>query len=164
MNSDVPSSNSSRPPIPARLHDKPTAQGLTIPYLTLCHRGRLAPVWGAIDPHRYALVLTLRLCQVCGENLGDGEGPGNRVIVFVRPQDWLRGVGPEPGVHPECAAYSIRACPMLVPRQFTNSEVAILVNRRASRSSTGHSASGFDNRRTEHASDRGSDHAKDLAA
>lgn len=123
MNSAAPSPNSSRPQIPARLHNAPTAQGLAIPHLTLCHRDQTSPVWGAIDPERYALVLSLRLCQVCGEGLGNGAGPGQQVVVFVRPQDWVRGVGPEAGLHPECAAYSTRACPMLVPRQFTNSEV-----------------------------------------
>ncbi|MEV6096167.1 hypothetical protein [Nocardia sp. NPDC051981] len=116
MNSAAPSSNPSRPPLPARLHDAPTAQGLAIPYLTLCHRGRVSPVWGAIDPERYALVLGLRLCQVCGEELGHGHGPGHQVVVFVRPQDWVRGVGPEAGLHPECAAYSTRGCPMLAGR------------------------------------------------
>ncbi|MFE3000046.1 hypothetical protein ACFXG4_34235 [Nocardia sp. NPDC059246] len=99
MNSAAPSPNSSRPPIPARLHDAPTAQGLAIPFLTLCHRGQTSPVWGAIDPERYALVLSLRLCQVCGERLGSGHGPGQQVVVFVRPQDWVRGVGPEAGLH-----------------------------------------------------------------
>ncbi|WP_433566877.1 hypothetical protein ACQP1O_17815 [Nocardia sp. CA-151230] len=76
-------------------------------------------MWGAIDPGRYAVVLALRLCQVCGEELGDGEGPGNRVVVFLRPQDWIRGIAPEPGLHPECAAYSTRGCPMLAGRMTT---------------------------------------------
>ncbi|MRH91561.1 hypothetical protein GFY24_29675 [Nocardia sp. SYP-A9097] len=119
MNYDASSANSSRPPVLAHLHNAPTAQGLTIPYLTLCHRGRRSPVWGAIDPERYAVVLGLRLCQVCGEALGKGEGPGNQVVVFIRPQDWLRGIGPEPGLHPSCAAYSTRGCPMLAGRMPT---------------------------------------------
>lgn len=119
MNPEASSSHSSRPPIPADLHHAPRAQGLVIPYLTLCHRGRVAPVWGAIDPERYAVVLALRLCQVCGEALGDGEGPGNQVVVFIRPQDWIRGIGPEPGLHPACAAYSTRGCPMLAGRMPT---------------------------------------------
>ncbi|MEU6585926.1 hypothetical protein [Nocardia sp. NPDC046763] len=119
MNTAAPSPNSSRPPIPARLHDAPTAQGLAIPFLTLCHRGRTSPVWGAIDPERYALVLSLRLCQVCGGELGSGHGPSQQVVVFVRPQDWVRGVGPEAGLHPECAAYSTRGCPMLAGRMPT---------------------------------------------
>lgn len=118
MNSEPPS-QPSRPPILARLHDAPTAQGLTIPYLTLRHHGHITlwghrahvtPVWGAVDPERYALVLALGLCQICGNGLGD------RVVVFARPQDWLRGIGPEAGLHPECADYSARGCPMLAGR------------------------------------------------
>ncbi|MFE3757900.1 hypothetical protein ACFXO9_26635 [Nocardia tengchongensis] len=115
MDSTAPPPNSS-PPILARLHDAPTAQGLAIPFLTLRHRGPGSPVWGAIDPERYALVLALRLCQVCGEKLGHGHGPGRQVVVFVRPQDWVGGVGPEAGLHPECAAYSTCGCPMLAGR------------------------------------------------
>ncbi|MFE3060913.1 hypothetical protein [Nocardia sp. NPDC059239] len=125
MNSSAPSSNSPRPSIPARLHDAPTAQGLAIPFLTLCHRGRTSPVWGAIDPERYALVLGLRLCQVCGEDLGSGHGPSQQVVVFVRPQDWVRGVGPGVEINPECAAYSTRACPMLAGRMPTYRSNAI---------------------------------------
>lgn len=125
MNSAVPSSNSPRHPIPAHLHDAPTAQGLAIPYLTLCHRGRRSPVWGAIDPERYALVLGLRLCQVCGDELGRGEGPGNQVVVFIRPQDWLRGIAPEAGLHPECAVYSTQGCPMLAGRMPTYRSSAV---------------------------------------
>lgn len=83
------------------------------------------PVWGAIDPERHVLVLGLRLCQVCGEELGRGHGPGQQVVVFVRPQDWVRGVGPEAGLHPECAAYSTRGCPMLAGRMPTYRSNAI---------------------------------------
>ncbi|MGF6886714.1 hypothetical protein ABIA39_004512 [Nocardia sp. GAS34] len=110
MNSGVPLSDSPRPPILARLHQAPAAQGLTIPFVTLCHHGRRAPVWGGIDPARLHTVLSLRLCQICGQRLED------RVVVMLRPQDWLRGIAPEPGMHPECAHYSTRSCPVLSGR------------------------------------------------
>ncbi|WP_067903714.1 hypothetical protein [Nocardia vaccinii] len=110
MDSVVPASGSARPPILARLHDAPTAGGVTIPFVTLCHRGRRDPIWGAIDPAHLDLVFSFALCQVCGQRLRD------RVVVLLRPQDWVLGVAPEPGLHPECAAYAARGCPVLAGR------------------------------------------------
>ncbi|RDI45308.1 hypothetical protein [Nocardia mexicana] len=110
MDSVTPSPDSARPPILARLHDAPSAQGLTIPFVTLCHRGGRMPVWGALDPADLQLVLSFSLCQVCGHPFGD------RVVVLLRPADWLRGIGPEPGLHPECAHYATAACPVLAAR------------------------------------------------
>ncbi|MCM6774535.1 hypothetical protein NDR87_13630 [Nocardia sp. CDC159] len=101
---------STRAPIVARLHRLPTAQGLTVPFITRCHRGQRIPIWGSIDPGRMRVVWQLALCQVCAEPFD------HRVVVMVRPGDWLRRIGPEAGLHPECAAYSIRACPMLASR------------------------------------------------
>ncbi|WP_157186692.1 hypothetical protein [Nocardia jiangxiensis] len=110
MDSVVPSPGSPRPPILARLHDAPTAHGLTIPFITLCHRQRRDPIWGAIDPTHLHLVFSFALCQVCGKSFGD------RVVVLLRPQDWALGVAPEPGLHPECCSYAVRGCPVLAGR------------------------------------------------
>jgi len=110
MNSGAPSSDSSRPPILARLHNAPAAQGLTIPFITLRHSGGRAPLWGAIDPVRLHAVQAFELCQICGQSFGE------KVVVMLRPQDWLRGLAPEPGMHPECAHYAHRGCPVLSGR------------------------------------------------
>ena len=51
-----------------------------------------------------------RRCQICGEHIG-------ALVVFFLSTSGLAdmSVG-EPPVHPECAAYSKRACPMLAGR------------------------------------------------
>ncbi len=109
----MPATPGSRPPaaervpIPARLATAPLSSGLVVPYITLAHRDRTRPVWGNIDPHRLAEVLHHKRCQVCGEGLDD------TLVLMIRPSDYLRGVAVEPGLHPECAWYSRRACVML---------------------------------------------------
>jgi hypothetical protein len=40
------------------------------------------------------------------------------VVRYLRSADYLRGVAVEPGIHPDCAQYSVLACPMLVLREF----------------------------------------------
>ncbi|MEV0334496.1 hypothetical protein [Nocardia sp. NPDC050717] len=42
-----------------------------------------------------------------------GEGLDDTLVLMIRPSDYLRGVAVEPGLHPECAWYSRRACVML---------------------------------------------------
>lgn len=99
-----------QPAVPVRLTHAPTSQGLVVPYVTLAHRARTQPVWGKLDPVRLREILARKLCQICGQLLGD------RVVLYLRPSDYLRGVAVEPGVHPECGAYTRRACPMLSGR------------------------------------------------
>jgi hypothetical protein len=89
----------------------PLSQGLVVPHITLAHRDRTRPVWGKLDHLRLRETLSRRLCQVCGQPLED------LVVLYIRPADHLRGIAPEPGVHPECGHYSRQACPMLAGRQ-----------------------------------------------
>ncbi|MFF0532842.1 hypothetical protein ACFYT3_31265 [Nocardia amikacinitolerans] len=98
---------SARAPIPVRLADQPKAAGMVVPFLTLAHRDRSGPVWGKLDPARLQSTLLHKLCQICGDPLGE------RVVVYIRPSDYLRGIAVEPGMHPECGLYSRRVCPML---------------------------------------------------
>ncbi|MBF6341300.1 hypothetical protein IU450_36275 [Nocardia abscessus] len=100
-----------RPPIPARLVHAPLSQGLVVPHITLAHRDRTRPVWGKIDQRRLSDTVSRKLCQICGQPLAD------RVVLYIRPADHLRGIAVEPGVHPECGHYSRHACPMLAGRQ-----------------------------------------------
>ncbi|MEU2258451.1 hypothetical protein ABZ540_35395 [Nocardia xishanensis] len=101
---------SARPPIPVRLAATPTAQGMVVPFITLAHRDRTRPVWGKLDPACLRETLHRKLCQICGDPLTD------RVVLYIRPADYLRGIAVEPGTHPECGLYSKRACPMLAGR------------------------------------------------
>lgn len=95
-------------PIPQRLTEAPVSAGMVVPYITMTHRDPCKPVWGAVNPARLQQVWLHSLCQVCGQRL---DGPW--VVVYIRPWDYLRGIGPEPALHPECGFYSKRACPML---------------------------------------------------
>ncbi|MFI9504194.1 hypothetical protein [Nocardia sp. NPDC052566] len=102
------------PPVPTRLAHAPVSNGMVVPFITLAHRDRTHTVWGALDPVRHLDIFTHRLCQICGESLAvNGEPFGDRVVLYLRPSDHLRGIAVEPGVHPECGLYARRACPML---------------------------------------------------
>lgn len=83
MKSSRQQSYSPRTPVPARLHDAPTANGLIIPYITLRHRGDRLPVWGEADPHRMARAFRDCLCQICGQPHEE------KFVVCIRPQDYL---------------------------------------------------------------------------
>ncbi|MEV0027831.1 hypothetical protein [Nocardia sp. NPDC050793] len=98
---------STRVPVLVRLSNKPTAAGMVVPFVTLAHRDRSRPVWGKLDHTRLQKILWHKLCQICGDPLTE------RVVLYIRPSDYLRGLTPEPGMHPECGWYSTRACPML---------------------------------------------------
>ncbi|MEU6559412.1 hypothetical protein [Nocardia nova] len=98
-------------PVPSRLAHAPVSAGMVVPYVTLTHRDPARPVWGALNHARLQQIWLHGLCQVCGQRL---EGPW--VVVYLRPADFLRGIGPEPGLHPDCGRYSTHACPMLSGR------------------------------------------------
>jgi hypothetical protein len=96
-------------PIPVALAHLPVVAGMAVPWVTPPLPDGRHP-FGVIDQARQATCLRDRLCQVCGKPLG-------RPIVFlVRDVDLERGMTAEPGLHPACAWYSARACPMVAGR------------------------------------------------
>ncbi|WP_109529293.1 MULTISPECIES: cell envelope biogenesis protein OmpA [Nocardia] len=111
--SSTPSSpaDPARVPVPDRLAARPTSRGLVVPYVTLTHRDPARPVWGMLHHHRQRHTLWAKLCQICGQPLHE------RVVLYLRSVDYQRGLSVEPGLHPECAHYSRRACPMLTGQQ-----------------------------------------------
>lgn len=92
--------------IPATCAHRPTIGGTVIPWANV----RLAD--GGVDfrSHHHAKWLrcwTERLCQVCG-------GPLKHPIVMLGGPRQLRELlFDEPPLHPECAVYTSRACPMV---------------------------------------------------
>jgi hypothetical protein len=98
------------PPIPTRLADRPTAGGLVAPWINLRLRD------GGVDfrgQHRSRAekAITGALCQVDGQPL-DAER-----AVLLGTDEHLRSLCfAEPPLHPECAAYTSRACPMVAGR------------------------------------------------
>lgn len=104
----------STPPIPARLAHRPTRSGLAVPYISMEIDGQA--LLGEVRGIRVAECVVNRLCQACGQKILQ------RPFVFLVTQQMLDdGFSPEPPLHPECAAYSIKACPMVAGRMPTYS-------------------------------------------
>ncbi|SEU46828.1 hypothetical protein [Nonomuraea wenchangensis] len=99
--------------IPIHLAHVPTHNGMVIPYITLRHADG-TPELGRVDHNLVAECLTGRRCQLCARPLDTGADAA--AVVMARPMDFGYGYVPEPAQHPECAAYAIRACPMLSGR------------------------------------------------
>lgn len=94
------------PPVPARLARRPTVAGLVVPWISVQHADGGAAL-GAVHASRQDACLTRGWCQICG------EPHTHRIVLFARPSDMDRGYVAEPGMHPECGAYTAQACPML---------------------------------------------------
>jgi len=94
------------PAIPVRLCRRPVAGGLAVPWVVAHHAGG-TPVLGFIDGGRRDACLAGGWCQACGQPLG------SPLVLMVRARDIVAGYAAEPGLHPECAAYSAKTCPML---------------------------------------------------
>ncbi|HSU36297.1 MAG TPA: hypothetical protein VLJ88_11625 [Propionibacteriaceae bacterium] len=93
-------------PIPASLAHLPTVGGLAVPWITLATpEGRY--VFGAIDADRQRFCLYERRCKICGFALTQP------FLLLARHIDLTRQLSAEPGLHPWCAGYTTRACPML---------------------------------------------------
>ncbi len=94
------------PAIPLSLAHLPTAGGLVVPWITP-RTGGGRHLFGAVDRDRKDRALLLRLCGVCGRRLDE------RLVLLMRLSDLPRQCTAEPALHPACAAYTIRACPMV---------------------------------------------------
>ncbi|MCG5466717.1 hypothetical protein MED01_005759 [Micromonospora sp. MED01] len=92
--------------IPVPLRHRPTVGGLVVPWITVqMPDGRYR--FGAIDADRLRTAFIDHLCQICGEQM-------SRLFVFaMRTVDFERLISTEPAMHPECARYSVTACPMI---------------------------------------------------
>jgi hypothetical protein len=109
-------------PIPARLAHRPTQGGLVVPWIAV----QLADGthdFAACVGRQVNLAMLDQLCQVCGD-------PIPPPIVFFAAADQLDDMLLDaPPLHPECAAYSAQACPMVAGHLAT-------YRRHASRAST----------------------------
>lgn len=95
-----------RPTIPATCEHRPTIGGLVRPWINVELRD------GGIDfraqhTRKVRQALTERLCQVCGTPLGV------RVVLLGGPRHLEQLLFHEPPLHPECAVYTSRACPVV---------------------------------------------------
>ncbi len=95
-----------RIPIPARLAGRPLHKGLVVPWVSVV-LGDGTAVLGNLHGSKTARALLNKLCQICGDKL---EQP---LVLFASATALDLGQTSEPGMHPECAAYSAKACPMV---------------------------------------------------
>jgi hypothetical protein len=97
-------------PIPATAAHRPTIGGAVIPYINV----RLAD--GGVDfrshhTARSTACYTGQRCQLCGN-------PLRQPIVFLASADALRALQfDEPPLHPECARYVTKVCPVVAGRR-----------------------------------------------
>jgi hypothetical protein len=94
------------PAIPTRLANRPVAGGLVVPWISV-ESGDGRHLLGNIHRRRAQLCARDRLCQTCGQPLT------RPAVAFVRQRDLDKGWTAEPAMHPECATYSAKACPMV---------------------------------------------------
>jgi hypothetical protein len=94
------------PAIPVRLAGRPVTGDLAAPWISM-HHVNGTPVLGTVDHARQVACLARCWCQACGQLLT------SPLVLFARARDIAVGYVADPGLHPECAAYSAAACPML---------------------------------------------------
>lgn len=95
-----------RPPIPARCAGRPTLGGRVVPWINV----RLAD--GGVDfrsqhTARLRTALEEQRCQVCSEPLT------MPIVLLGGPSQLKQLLFDEPPLHPECAVYTSRACPVV---------------------------------------------------
>lgn len=93
--------------IPARLAHRPTQGGRVIPWIQVVLADGTADFRSVHETKRLE-ALRRRLCGVCGE-------PHAYYLVFLveGEKEVRRRHFGEPPLHPECAEYTVRACPMV---------------------------------------------------
>ncbi len=99
--------NADHPPIPAWLSGRPLAGGLVVPWITpQLPDGR--HLFGSIEQTSSEHALIHRLCGVCGRRIAPQP-----LVLLLRMSDIPRQCTNEPALHPQCAAYTAVACPMI---------------------------------------------------
>jgi hypothetical protein len=96
-------------PIPARLAGRPIVGGLAVPYISIDFGDGTYALGETHNRKAVECILGFR-CQACGQPLR------HPVVVLATDEQVERKWTEEPGLHPECAAYSVKACPMLAGR------------------------------------------------
>jgi hypothetical protein len=94
------------PPVPTHLAHRPTHGGLVVPWVSVVLADG-TPALGNLHGTRADKAFWNKLCQICGEAMT------RPIVLFATESGHARGQTSEPGMHPECAAYSAKACPMV---------------------------------------------------
>lgn len=100
-------------PLPKRLARRSTYKGMPVPFLVMVIDG--VPDFRVTDPEKWALATTRGLCAICGDKLGVN-------IFFIGgPKSVETRYFTDPGMHKDCAEYSIKVCPYLARRDWAYS-------------------------------------------
>jgi hypothetical protein len=99
-----------RPPIPLALAHRPTVGGLVVPWvnITLADGG---VDFRGIHNSKWLRAWQAGLCQVCGNPL-----LGHVAVVLLGGPNQLASYFDEAPLHPWCASYTAKACPMVAGR------------------------------------------------
>lgn len=92
-------------PIPVALAHRPTLGGLVVPWVNITLADGTADFRG-VHNTKWLTAWREGRCQTCGERL-------RGLSVFLGGDRQVSGYFDEPPLHPECAAYAIKACPMV---------------------------------------------------
>lgn len=113
-----------RPAIPVSLAGCPAIGGVVVPWINI----RLADGgadFRATHRRRWEESFRGRLCQICGNPLT------RPLVLFGGPAQIAAGsYFDEPPMHPECARYAARACPMVAGRMSAYSDRPSLADGR----------------------------------
>ena len=96
----------SLPRIPLSLQHLPTVGGLAVPWITP-RTGDGRYLLGSVDRRLAERALLNRWCGVCGRPLE------SRAVLMMRLSDLSRQCTNEPALHPWCAVYTGKSCPMV---------------------------------------------------
>lgn len=96
-------------PIPLRLAGRPTQGGLVVPWISV-QLGDGGFDLGNMHTSRVNTCFYKQSCQICGELIV------GRLVFFLTESTLDTMVATEPPMHPECAAYAAKACPMVTGR------------------------------------------------
>jgi hypothetical protein len=99
------------PPCPDRIAKLPIAKnGYPVPFFVSWVDGE--PEFRAADSVKMVKAVNEKRCWVCGQHLG------KTLAFLLGPMCTINRVVSEPPSHPECADYSVRACPFLSKPQM----------------------------------------------
>jgi len=92
--------------VPARCAHRPLVGGRVVPHVSVT-LADCRPVFGAVPRSKALRCITDGLCQICGQKLG------RPVVVLATAVQVEERYTAEAALHPECAAYSAKACPVV---------------------------------------------------
>lgn len=94
------------PPLPDTMKHLPVSRGYPVPWF-VANTNAIDPDFRIADRPKFRRALAKKLCWVCGT-------PIPALVAFViGPMCVVNRVSAEPPSHPECALFSVKACPFL---------------------------------------------------